>query len=91
MEIKVIEEKKGRMIFELNGVSHTICNLLKKELWSNKHIKNVGYTIKHPLVGKPEFTVETDGEDSKKIITSACQKLTKDLEKFGDEFKTEVK
>ncbi len=89
--MKVIEESKGKIIFELDGASHTICNVLKKELWKEKHIKTAGYTIRHPLVGKPEFIVETDGEDPRKVVDSACQRAKKDFEKFGEEVKKEVK
>ena len=91
MEMNVLEEKKGRMIFELEGASHTVCNILKRELWKDKHVKNAGYTIRHPLVGKPEFIIETDGEDPRKIVANTCQKIKKDFEKFGAEFKKEVK
>jgi len=91
MEINVLEEKKGKMVFELIGASHTLCNVLKKELWKDKHVKNTGYVIKHPLVGKPEFMVETDGEDPRKVVTSACQKLGKEFDKFAADFKKEVK
>jgi len=91
MEINVLEEKKGKFVFELEGASHTVCNILKKELWKDKHIKNVGYTIRHPLVGTPEFIVETDNADPKKIVTSTCQKIAKDIDKFAADFKKEVK
>jgi DNA-directed RNA polymerase subunit L len=91
MELNVIEEKKGKMIFELVGASHTLCNILKKELWNDKHIKNAGYTIKHPLIGKPEFLVETDGEDPRKVVSATCLRIKKDFEKFSEEFKKEVK
>ena len=89
--MKVISEKKGHMVFELSGATHTICNILKKEIWNNKHVKNVGYTIKHPLVGQPEFVVETDGEDVKKIVASAAQKLKKEFEKLAADAKKELK
>jgi DNA-directed RNA polymerase subunit L len=91
MEMKVIEEKKDKMVFELIGATHTICNVLKKEIWNNKHVRNVGYSIKHPLVGYPEFVVETDGEDVKKVIASAVQKVKKDFEKLGADAKKELK
>lgn len=89
--MNVIEEKKGKLVFELIGASHTLCNLLKKEMWEDKNVKSVGYTIKHPLIGKPEFIVETTGDDPKKVVMRACQKLKKDFEKFFDELKKEVK
>ena len=42
MEMKVIEEKKGKLVFELSGASHTICNILKKELWKEwlNHVRS---------------------------------------------------
>jgi len=91
MKLNILEEKKGRLVFELEGASHTICNILKKEMWNDKHIKNVGYTIRHPLVGKPEFIVETDGEDPKKIVASASQKIKKEIEKLSEDFKKSLK
>lgn len=91
MEMNILEEKKGKLVFELSGASHTICNILKKEMWKDKSIKNVGYAIKHPLVGKPEFVIETDGADPKKVVTNACQKIGKEMDKFSAEFKKGVK
>ena len=35
MEIQVIEEKKNKIVFELDGTTHTFCNLLKQELTIN--------------------------------------------------------
>jgi DNA-directed RNA polymerase subunit L len=91
MEMNVLEDKKGKLVFELSGASHTICNILKKELWNDKNIKNAGYTIRHPLVGKAEFLVESDGGEPRKIVASACQRIKKDMDKFVSEFKKEVK
>ena len=91
MELKVIEEKKGNMVFELAGATHTVCNILKKELWKNSHVKQAGYAIKHPLVGTPEFVIETDGEDPRKVVTKACQSISKELDSFSSAFKKGVK
>ena len=33
MEIKTIENKKNKLVFEIKDVSHGFCNVLKKELW----------------------------------------------------------
>ncbi|MBT3465263.1 DNA-directed RNA polymerase subunit L, partial [archaeon] len=38
MEINVIENKKKRFVFELKGEDHTLCNLLREELWNDKSI-----------------------------------------------------
>ncbi len=76
MNINVIEERKNKIIFEIDA-SHTFCNALKTELVNDSHVKNVGYNIKHPLVGKPSFVVETDGADLRKTLAAAAQRLKK--------------
>ena len=91
MDINVIESKKNKLIFELKGGSHTLCNLLKNELWNDSHIKIATYSIRHPLVSQPKFIIETDGEDPKKALTAAAQRLEKTNEKFKEAFAKEVK
>lgn len=83
MELKIVEEKKNKMIVEVKGETHTFCNAVKKELWNDKHIKSAGYTIEHPFVGTPKIIVETDGEEPKKALADAAKRL----EKSADEFK----
>lgn len=90
MEINVIEEKKGKLVFELDGVSHGFCNLLKKELLNNKHIKVATYAVDHPLIGKPRFIIETDGADPRKVLADAAEKLKKQNIAFEKEFVKEV-
>lgn len=83
MEIKVIESKKNKLIFELKGADHTVCNILKTELWNDEHIKVSTYSIKHPLISSPQFIVETDGDVTPKAaINSAVNRLKKTSEKF---------
>jgi len=78
MEINIKEEKKNKMVFELNGVTHGFCNVLKKELWNDDHVKLAAYKVDHPLTGVPTFTVETDGSVSPKaILTKAIDRLSK--------------
>lgn len=91
MEINVIENKKSKIIFELKGASHTICNPLKNELWNDSHVKVATYSVRHPLVSEPKFIVETDGEDAKKVLISAAQRLQKTNDKFKEEFSKEIR
>ena len=91
MEIKIIEDKKKRMLFNVEGGSHTLCNILKEELWNDSNVKVSSYSIRHPLVGVPQMIVETDGTEPKKAITSAIGRLKKQAEKFENEFVKEVK
>lgn len=90
MNIKVLEEKKNKIVFELDGVSHGFCNLLKTELWNDDQVKVATYAIRHPLVDKPSFVVETDGIEPKKALVNASSRVQKMLEKFEKEFSKEV-
>ena len=75
MELNIIESEKNKMVFEIKGVSHGFCNMLKDKLLEDDHIKIATYKVEHPLVNTPKFLVETDGADPKKIILNAVGKL----------------
>lgn len=91
MEINILEEKKDKIIFELKGANHTICNSLKNEMWNDSHVKVATYAVKHPLVNVPKMVVETDGANPRKVIADAAKRLKKSIEKFESEFSKEVK
>lgn len=92
MELNIIEDKKNRMVFELKGETHTFCNILRKELWNDKHVKSAAYNIEHPLIGIPKIIVETDGNESpKKALKEAVKRMQKVNEKFKKQFMKEVK
>ena len=90
MEINILEEKKKTLIFEIEGVGHGFCNLLKTELWNDSHVKVATYAIRHPLVGKPRFVVETEGAEPKKVLMSASNRVLKTVEKFEKGFAKEI-
>ena len=78
MEVKILEDKKKKLVFELTGEGHTLCNVLRDELWNDKSVTVSAYNISHPLVGIPQFIVETDGKkDPKKALQDAIKRLKK--------------
>ena len=78
MEIKVLENTKKRMIFEVKGADHTLCNSLKKEMWNDSAVRAAAYRIDHPLVGIPKFVIETNGtKDASAVVKSAIGRLQK--------------
>jgi len=86
MEINVLEDKKNRYVFEIEGMDHTYLNILKNELWNDGHVKVATYAIRHPQVSKPKFILETDGDESTKAaLSSAVGRLKKLSEKFKKE------
>ena len=88
MEIKVHENTKKRMVFELAGADHTFCNALKKELWNDSALRAAAYKIAHPLIGIPKFIVETNcKKEAKAVLKAAAARLKKSNKEFLDAFK----
>ena len=92
MEIKILEEKKNRLVIEIKGEGHAFCNALKKELWNDSHVKIAAYKIEHPMIGIPTLIVETDGKESpKKALAEAAKRLGREADKFKTAFLKGVK
>lgn len=79
MEIKVIEQSKNKLKFEIVGEDHTFSNLLKDALVKVKHVDIATYVVDHPLISNPEFFIQTDGEDPIKCLKEAVKSMQKTL------------
>ena len=77
MELKAIEQEKGKLKVELIGETHTLCNLLRNELNENKSVEIAGYHLEHPMVSNPVLFVDTEREDPKKALSGACSSVKK--------------
>lgn len=87
MEVKILNDKKNKLIIEVEGSDHTLCNALKSELWNDKHVKVATYSIRHPQISMPQIVVETDGEESpRNALMNAVERLHKTNAKFKKEF-----
>lgn len=91
MEIKILEDKKNKIIFETNDMQQGILNALKNELYNDNHVKVATYSINHPLIGVPKMILETDGADPRDVLAKAAGRLKKTNEKFKKDFVKEVK
>jgi len=87
MELKMLEEKKNRIVFDLIGADHSLVGALKTELWQDSNTKAAGYQVEHPLVGMPRFVLETSGEDAKKVLRSAIKRLQKTIDGLQEQTK----
>ncbi|MAF34963.1 RNA polymerase subunit sigma [Candidatus Woesearchaeota archaeon] len=87
MEIKILEESKDKLLFDVEGETSTIANALKQELETDSHVKSTGYNVPHPLIETPRILVETDGADPKKVVVEACKRLRKEISKLKDQAK----
>ena len=87
MKINILEDKKNRFVFEIDGIGHTFINILKNELWNDANVKVATYSIKHAEISNPKFILETDGNESPRAaLASAVGRL----KRLSDKFKKEV-
>ncbi len=92
MHIKILEDVGSKVVFELDGATHTICNALKQELYTDSDVKVAGYSVSHPYVGKPHFVVELKrGADAKKAVIGALSRIKKESEDLSKKAVKELK
>jgi len=91
MEINVLEDSKNKLVVEIKGEGHALCNALKTEIWNNKSVKVTGYNIAHPLVGIPKLVIETSSGNPRQILADAAKAVKKDAESFLKSFSKVMK
>ena len=92
MELRPVEKTKNKVLIEIKGENHTLCNALKAELYNDSYVKNAGYFIDHPSIGVPTMLVETkQGGDAVKSIQEACTRLKRKNTTFLKAFEKELK
>ena len=62
MEVTIFKSDKDYLEVDVSGEDHTLGNILRKELWNVKGVKEAGYIIKHPLVASMRISVRCDGK-----------------------------
>lgn len=91
MEIKVLENEKNRLRFEMIGETHTLANFITKELWSESDVTVSGYNLKHPQTGQVCLLIETTKKDPKKVLLETLVTLKKRSTEFKTHFHKAVK
>ena len=85
MKINVLKNSDNEIKLEIEGVGHSILNILQKTLLENKNIEVAGYHVPHPLIDSGILYVYTKGNQKPKdVIVEAAKKiliLSKDFQK----------
>jgi DNA-directed RNA polymerase subunit L len=82
MEIRILENEPKRLVFQLIGADHTLCNALKKELLLVKGVEIATYALEHPQIGIPKIHIETSSIKPKKALEDAIETLKKKNKEF---------
>lgn len=86
MKVIVKENKKKRLVIEIQGESHTLCNAIKDELWNDEDVDIAAYRIAHPLTAHPEMIIETKSGEPMKALNDAIKRLSKQNDAFRKKF-----
>ncbi|MCX8171012.1 MAG: DNA-directed RNA polymerase subunit L [Candidatus Bathyarchaeota archaeon] len=87
MRLKVLERKPDKIVIEVDGEGHTLCNLLEAVLLEDEEVEFASYKIPHPLVSKPIITVKTKGGKSPEdALRNAVEKILERGRNLREEF-----
>ncbi len=86
MEPKVIESSKYELKIEIVGEGHSFCNLLRKTLLEEPAVEFAGYSIDHPLLANPVFTLRTKRRQANVVFREALEKMLARAEEFRKKF-----
>jgi len=83
MSIRIIKEDSNRLELELKDEDHTMGNLLRTTLLLDRHVRQAGYQIMHPLTGGIRLVVYTDGEEKpREAVMKALAKIEEDAKEL---------
>lgn len=91
MEINVLEDTKNRLVFELKGEDHTLCNALREELVNDKEVEIAAYSIRHPLTSEPKFLLETKKVAPRTALKNAVKRLEEKNKDLLKQVKKKIK
>lgn len=87
MKVKILKRTSNELKIEVEGIGHTICNLLQKRLLEDENVALAGYDVPHPLISNPVIYVRTKGDLSPE---EALRKTVNKTRKINKEFNKEL-
>ncbi|MGQ4870434.1 MAG: DNA-directed RNA polymerase subunit L [Candidatus Thorarchaeota archaeon] len=86
MEPRVLESSRYELKIEIVGEGHSFCNLLRKTLLEEPAVEFAGYSIDHPLLANPVFTLRTKRRQANVVLREALEKMLARTEEFRKKF-----
>ncbi|MBS7607997.1 MAG: DNA-directed RNA polymerase subunit L [Candidatus Bathyarchaeia archaeon] len=84
MKVNVLKRTKNELKIEVEGVGHTLCNILQRKLLEDENVDVAGYDIPHPLASNPVIYVRTKGNITpEEALLKAVDKLLEVSEEFS--------
>ena len=87
MELRLLEEKKGRAVVEMRGESQTLTGLIADT--ATQDGSDVAAILEHPFMADPKIVVS--GSNPIKILEKAAENAAEKLVEFKKDFETAIK
>ena len=92
MELEVVEKGDGGLLIKIIGEGHTLCNLLRAELYKDENVISASYNIEHPLTEPPKLYVKTKkGKSPKRALADAADRVIGELEDLRKQLQKALK
>jgi DNA-directed RNA polymerase subunit L len=92
MKVKVLKKASDELKIEVEGVGHTLCNLLQKRILEEANVDLAGYDVPHPMGSSAIIYVRTKGKAKPEEILKQAAERARGLNKeFGKEFEKALK
>jgi DNA-directed RNA polymerase subunit L len=92
MKVKMLKRSPNELKIEVEGVGHTLCNLLQKRLLEDENVDLAGYDIPHPLASNSVIYVRTKGKVKPEVILQrTVEKASEMNKKFNKELEKALK
>lgn len=91
MEVKIINNEKKALEFEVSDCDQSIFNYLVEKLNKKSDVEFAAYKLDHPTIGSPRMVIRTKKEDALDLVLDELENLKKELTLFRKEFKNAVK
>jgi len=92
MKAKVLKKSGDELKLELEGVGHTLCNLLQEKILEDKSVEMAGYDIPHPLTPNAIIYVRVKGKAKpEEVLKEAVERARESNKEFGEELKNALK
>jgi len=75
MEVQILKDEKDLLEIEIKGEGHTLCNVLRNELWNFEDTSFASYNIKHPMISNPILALKVKKGKPKKVLLDAVESL----------------
>jgi len=84
LKVNVVKRTKNELKIEVEGVGHTIGNLLQKKLLEEADVDLAGYDVPHPLSSSSTIYIRTKGKvKPEQVLKDAIEKTREMNKEFG--------